>query len=274
VNFHSPTVRLELQSQPESLTLVRGALIGLGETLEFDPELLDDLKTAVSEACNNVVLHAYPDGSGPLFVLIEVGDDCVEVTVCDRGSGIHAIASDDERMGVGLAVISALAEQAEFTSVRDEGTEVRMVFKGSVGGSVDRDGDSEPPAKEELPTGIDGDVIVSLNPPMLLEGVLGRIARGVAAAIHFSVDRLSDLYLLVDGISDHALNAASTDRVAFAVSGTPRRLDLTIGPFSGGSSASLEADGSRVKVLADELHVEPTDESELLRVVVCDGRSR
>ena len=56
----SPSVRLELDSRPETLTLVRGMLGGVGELLAVDPELLDDLKTAVSEACNNVVLHAYP----------------------------------------------------------------------------------------------------------------------------------------------------------------------------------------------------------------------
>ncbi len=60
-----PAVRLELDSSPETLTLVRGALGAVAEVLALDPELLDDLKTAVSEACNNVVMHAYDGVAGP-----------------------------------------------------------------------------------------------------------------------------------------------------------------------------------------------------------------
>ena len=44
------TVRLQLESSPETLTLVRGALGGMAELLSLDVELLDDLKTTVSEA--------------------------------------------------------------------------------------------------------------------------------------------------------------------------------------------------------------------------------
>ena len=114
MSIDAPKVRLELESRPEYLTLVRGALSGIGEALAFDPELLDDLKTAVSEACNNVVLHAYRDSPGPLSVEVLVGRDRVEAAVHDRGSGIHGVALAMEgRMGVGLAVISALADRAE-----------------------------------------------------------------------------------------------------------------------------------------------------------------
>ena len=55
----SSAVRLELDSRPERVALVRGMLVGLGGLLAWDAVLVDDLKTAVSEACNNVVLHAY-----------------------------------------------------------------------------------------------------------------------------------------------------------------------------------------------------------------------
>ena len=61
-----PIVGLHLESRPQTLTIVRGILGGLAEVLAIDPELLDDLKTAVSEACNNVVLHAYDGGPGPM----------------------------------------------------------------------------------------------------------------------------------------------------------------------------------------------------------------
>src|SRR5258707_5799480 len=63
-NDQAATGRLQLDSSPETLTLVRGALGGMADLLSLDVELLDDLKTAVSEACNNVVMHAYGGGSG------------------------------------------------------------------------------------------------------------------------------------------------------------------------------------------------------------------
>ena len=66
LNEKAPAVRLELDSRPETLTLVRGVLAGVAELIGLDPELLDDLKTAVSEACNNVVMHAYDGVAGPL----------------------------------------------------------------------------------------------------------------------------------------------------------------------------------------------------------------
>src|SRR5262249_22185937 len=128
-----PTVRLELESRPESVTLVRSMLASLGEFLELEPELLDDLRTATSEACNNVVLHAYDGRPGPLIVSLEITGKGFEVVVRDRGGGIRRVSAPDERMGVGLAVISALADRAEFESHPDGGTAVRMSFsRGAV----------------------------------------------------------------------------------------------------------------------------------------------
>jgi serine/threonine-protein kinase RsbW len=269
VNTHAPTVRLELESRPESLTLVRGALIGIGETLAFDPELLDDLKTAVSEACNNAVLHAYGGAPGPLSVLVIVGRERVEVAVHDNGGGIHGVSSAQDRMGVGLAVISALAERAEFISNPGRGTKVRMAFRGRAA-AADAELSGGMSVNGEAPTAeLNGSVIVRLSPPGLVDGVLGRLARGMAASARFSLDRFSDLYLLADRLAAHTRTAARGDELSFTLSADKRRLELTIGPFRDGSSAQLEAD---VGVLADELQIESEDGSETLRLVVCDRR--
>src|SRR6202035_4584467 len=60
-------------------------LSGVAELLAIDPELLDDLKTAVSEACNNVVLHAYDGVPGPLSVTLYVDQQNIEVVARDAG---------------------------------------------------------------------------------------------------------------------------------------------------------------------------------------------
>ena len=124
-------VRLELENRPENVSVVRAALAGVAEAAGFDDELATDLKTAVSEACNNVVIHAYEGQPGPMRVLVSNSDNRVDVVVRDSGTGIRRLSSGADHMGLGLALISALADQAEFNSPTDGGTEVRMRFRRS-----------------------------------------------------------------------------------------------------------------------------------------------
>jgi serine/threonine-protein kinase RsbW len=274
------TIRLELESKPSCVTLVRGMLTGLGETLALDPELLDDLKTAVSEACNNVVLHAYPDAPGPLVVELVVGRDELQATVRDRGGGIKQISAAEDRMGVGLAVISALADRAEFQSVPEGGTAVRMEF-GDRGAGIRQWESPEAPSAATESVRLSGDVVVTLSSARLLPGVLGRVARAAAAVANFSLDRFSDLYLITDEISAHA-ESAVRNGVSFAIVADAGQLDLTIGPFATGTGARLagseqpSAHAFPLARLVDRLTVESDGDAELLSVVVLDkpeGRS-
>src|SRR5579875_2585370 len=130
-----PVVHLRLESTPETLTLVRGVLGALSELLALDAELLDDLKTAISEACNNVVLHAYGGESGPLEVALAVSGSAIEAVVTDEGAGIPELADPEEGVhGVGLPLIKALTQDVAFSRAAAGGTEVRMAFSGSRGG--------------------------------------------------------------------------------------------------------------------------------------------
>ena len=137
MNEDRPTVSLDVDSSPETLTLVRGVLGGLAEGLSLDPELLDDIKTAVSEACNNVVMHAYGGDSGPLRVALYVGDEAIEVLVRDRGHGIHVLTPSDDRLqGVGIPIMRALAQKTAFRPLPEGGTEVWMEFAGRRDGEL------------------------------------------------------------------------------------------------------------------------------------------
>src|SRR5579871_4492474 len=93
----SAWVRLELTSRPEAARLVRSMSSAAGEALEFEPELLSDVNTAVAEACNNVILHAYEDQPGPMSVELNVRGGNVEVVVRDRGCGIRQAIPDHDR---------------------------------------------------------------------------------------------------------------------------------------------------------------------------------
>lgn len=277
----SPTVRLQLESSPEALAVVRSALAGVAEQLALDPELLDDLKTAVSEACNNVVTHAYDDGPGPIEVRLYACSDDIEVIVRDRGVGIPMDATVDDRLqGVGLHIIRALAQRADFRQMQGGGTEVAMSFAGM------RDGRPlfRAPAVASPDDGwagwLAGDAVVSLSPVSFVGGVLGRLARAFAARARFSLDRFSDVYLVTDALAAHAGRSASGARIGFGIATAPRRLELTIGPFRAGTGVSLrrrqgavEDVASALAVLSDDLKVRPAADGEILQVVMIDRRS-
>ena len=274
----APLVSLELESRPETLTLVRGMLAGVAERLAMDPELLDDLKTAVSEACNNVALHAYPDGPGPLSVLLGSGADWIEVIVRDEGLGISERATSDDRVqGVGLPVIRALTEQSEFRRRPGGGTEVWMLFDGRRAGKRLFESPPDAAPADGWAKNLQGDAVVSISPVPLLGGVLGRLSRALAANARFSLDRFSDVYLVTDAIAAHADKAAAGKRIAFAISAGGRRLELLVGPFRHGSGAELSevppgVPRSPLAMLGDELELIPTAGLELLRLIMVDHR--
>ena len=86
----SPNVRLNLANTPENVVLVREMLSGVGEAIELDPSDLNDVRTAVTEACNNVVLHAYEGNPGPLEIELYLADRSLGVLVRDHGVGLPA----------------------------------------------------------------------------------------------------------------------------------------------------------------------------------------
>ena len=273
-----PTVRLDLDSRPETLTLVRGALGGVADQLALDPELLDDLKTAVSEACNNVVMHAYDeDDPGPLEVLLYARNDGIEVLIRDQGSGIPAVAPSDDRLqGVGLPVIRALTQESQFRPGPDGGTEVRMLFAGERDGKRLFTEPAKAAPEQGWTEGLSGDAVVSLSPVSFVGGVLGRLARALAAKARFSLDRFSDVYLVTDAIAAHAARSASGERISFGISTDVRRLELTIGPFRDGPSEWLndrgqEADDA-LAMLSDQVDIRPVGAGEALYVVMLDHR--
>jgi serine/threonine-protein kinase RsbW len=272
----APTVRLQLESRPQTLTIVRGMLGGVAELLAIDPELLDDLKTAVSEACNNVVLHAYGGEPGPMEVRLFVDDHRLRVTVEDEGVGLPA-TSPDPAHGIGVSVIRALTEDARFRTRPGGGTEVEMDFSAHRQQLPLLTIPAAAAPDDELLPERPGELVISLSPVTLLAGVLGRLARTLAATAHFSLDRFSDIYLVTDALAAHAIRAAARPRIGARLLAAERRLELVLGPFVAGSGAPLvqatgERSASPLLLVSDQVEVHPTELGELLRVVVIDHR--
>jgi anti-sigma regulatory factor (Ser/Thr protein kinase) len=124
----TPDLELTLPSRPENVAVVRHALGGFGDALDVPDQALADIKLAVTEACTNVVVHAYPDGEGPMGLRASVDDGVLRVVVVDEGRGILPRA-DSPGLGLGLPLIATLAESLELGTGVNEETEVRMSFR-------------------------------------------------------------------------------------------------------------------------------------------------
>jgi anti-sigma regulatory factor (Ser/Thr protein kinase) len=124
----TPDFELTLPARAENVAVVRHAFGGLGDALDVPDHALADVKLAVTEACTNVVVHAYPDGDGPMAVSAGLYDGALTVVVADEGRGILP-RPDSPGLGLGLPLIATLASSLELgTNDRDE-TEVRMTFE-------------------------------------------------------------------------------------------------------------------------------------------------
>jgi serine/threonine-protein kinase RsbW len=124
----TPDMELALAARAENIAIVRHAFGGLGEAFAVSEQKLSDIRLAVTEACANVVVHAYPDGhDGPMEILASMADDELTVVVRDWGRGIGP-RPDSPGLGLGLSLIAALAETVQLGHGGGEHTEVRMTF--------------------------------------------------------------------------------------------------------------------------------------------------
>lgn len=108
--------------------------------VQLDPTVpqLADMKTAVSEAVTNCIVHAYPERIGPVCMTIAVYPDReVHITITDKGIGIPNVeqamqplfttGNPEERSGLGFAVMQSFMDRVKVTSKPGKGTKVLLV---------------------------------------------------------------------------------------------------------------------------------------------------
>lgn len=124
-------LQLCVPATADNVPLLRHAMAGFLEGRSIDGEIAADVLLAVTEACTNVVQHAYrsdPDGGEPQIELAaECLDATIEVSVRDLGRGF-APRIDSPGLGLGLPVIAALTQTVEIRPLAPHGTEVVMTF--------------------------------------------------------------------------------------------------------------------------------------------------
>lgn len=124
----TPDMQIALPARAENIAIVRHAFGALEDAYALDAQILSDIRLAVTEACTNVVVHAYPDGrEGPMEVLATLLGDELRVVVRDEGRGIGP-RPDSPGLGLGLPLIASLTESVQLGRDREERTEVRMTF--------------------------------------------------------------------------------------------------------------------------------------------------
>ena len=121
-------VRLTLPARPENVAVVRHVLGAFAEALQLPDPVIEDMRLAVTEACTNVVRHAYADGDpGPVEILIRPEGDTLQVIVSDRGRGIGP-SDDTAGPGLGLPLIAALTHKLEIAPAGESGSKLQMSF--------------------------------------------------------------------------------------------------------------------------------------------------
>jgi anti-sigma regulatory factor (Ser/Thr protein kinase) len=121
-------IRLVLPARPENVAVVRHVLGALSEALNLPGPVTEDLRLAVTEACTNVVRHAYQDADGTIDVIVRPNGDALEVIVADAGRGIGP-SPDTAGPGLGLPLIAALADSLEVERHAGTGSRLIMSFR-------------------------------------------------------------------------------------------------------------------------------------------------
>lgn len=138
MNSDVQRVTLNLPASAEYVDIVRLNLYGIASKMGFSYEEIEDMKVAVSEACNNSVLYAYSQEGGMVEVLFQVTSESLSITVRDEGESFDSMGTVGNRTlhdkdlsevqigGLGFYLMEALMDEVSVTNQAGKGTEVTL----------------------------------------------------------------------------------------------------------------------------------------------------
>lgn len=140
MNAEVQRITLSLPATADYVDIVRLNLYGVASKMGFSYEDIEDMKVAVSEACNNSVLYAYSHEGGMVEVVFEVDQEKLAITVKDEGesfthvnpavsrAGLHNTHLEDAQVGgLGFYLMQALMDDVSVESEAGKGTKVILV---------------------------------------------------------------------------------------------------------------------------------------------------
>jgi len=129
-------MRLEIPARSENESFARVVVAAFAARLNPTLEELNELKTAVSEAVTNCILHAYDDADSIISIKVTAEDKTLVVEVADQGKGIEDIAKameplytdkpELERSGMGFTIMENFMDRLTVKSQKGKGTVVTM----------------------------------------------------------------------------------------------------------------------------------------------------
>ena len=129
-------IKLEFPSKSSNEGFARAAAAAFALQLDPTMEELGELRTAVSEAVTNAIVHAYPDSIGKIAMRMRILDgNTVEITVRDWGCGIEDVeramtplytSGGEERSGMGFTIMGSFMDALRVRSTPGRGTTVTM----------------------------------------------------------------------------------------------------------------------------------------------------
>ncbi|NLZ48451.1 MAG: anti-sigma F factor [Clostridiales bacterium] len=134
-------IKIEFQSKSENESFARVAVAAFVSQLDPTIEEVTDIKTAVSEAVTNAIIHGYENKDGTVVIEASIKGNEVTIVVSDEGKGIENVEQamqplytsrpDLERSGMGFTVMETFMDSLQVDSKLAKGTKVTMkkVFK-------------------------------------------------------------------------------------------------------------------------------------------------
>lgn len=129
-------IHFDFLSRSANEAVARGAVACFAAQLDPTLDELGDIKTAVSEAVTNAIVHGYPDSLGKISVRARILDeDILEITVRDWGRGIPDVekareplftTGGEERSGMGFTIMESFMDKLTVRSTEGKGTRVTM----------------------------------------------------------------------------------------------------------------------------------------------------
>ena len=134
-------IKLVIPSRSQNESFARVAVGAFVARLDPTLEEINDIKTAVSEAVTNCIVHAYRDTIGLIYITVSLDGNMVVIKIRDKGCGIPDVlkareplftTGGEERAGLGFAVMESFTDNLKVRSTVGKGTLVTMQKKISV----------------------------------------------------------------------------------------------------------------------------------------------